>query len=611
MSGEVARYKYALPWVPMRNTAGKFISQIPEDTREHLMNYLIYARLKVSDVTKDFSDIIRQSDEKVNVLFVKAFVDLASAYLDALASRADWTQPSEGVSGADLLDEMEERTAFLCSVANDVRRIEVVGMFFIEKGQQTSSVSDATSAIMSKCSEMFNSVISRSVECIANVAFKILAQEELWLQPSAHIQWIPKNAESVEGQLTFLSQVTDFSDLLESRVQYLDPFCSYRLVNICAKRLVGRYLFLLKHTREAGRVFSTSSSEIGSLVESVDAIKSCLTTILNTPETAMYLDAVLSNLRYLDQAVVMMTFGRDSLEFENTMSAMLRAAQGHPEDADVIAKFVECCVGLRSDSPRPSKEVKRRSSVLAIISTATAAVAATTPHTHLDPTDPAFELVAEIRDCYEPSQISVPVESRNPLSLIFDESAVCTIDNFLCRPDKIEFLKGQSQKSIIGSVMSIVSGAPEVRAAEVHAAEEVHHIGGGGSRHIAIEDISASNLPILSGKPKAFLSFSVGRHSKKTSVKYDDTDPRWVDRLEFEVDNWSDAVKLECSLYYKGTFYGDDCIGSVSVPLVSLDVANMEAETFRFEDWKTPKAKAAAEKCHGAPSLSVTVKLVK
>ena len=62
-----------------------------------------------------------------------------------------------------------------------------------------------------------------------------------------------------------------------------------------------------------------------------------------------YADAIIVRLRPLKRALALLTSGRESVEFENTLQSILKVAEGHPMDADALASFTLCCVQMRHD----------------------------------------------------------------------------------------------------------------------------------------------------------------------------------------------------------------------------------------------------------------------
>ena len=246
-------HAHSLPWVPMRTSGdeGKFQSLIPEDVVAYLQQYVTLSRLGDDTASGSFRDQVHKLEAHIHLSFGAAFKILGDSYARAVkkgpkvtesVARAalasgipiDWTRtiscghheigaassrqgitattdPSKtyavDVDAVHSLDEdereqLDEHIEWLCSVANDCRRITENAM--IEKAiaqcQLTKQKKDNYSAkstfkytsdkhndkdaplssatlrianVSSKAYEVFNRVCAQSVDFISCIIFKV------------------------------------------------------------------------------------------------------------------------------------------------------------------------------------------------------------------------------------------------------------------------------------------------------------------------------------------------------------------------------------------------------------------------------------------------------
>jgi hypothetical protein len=666
--------------------SGLFMSQIPEDVKETLMNYLLYARLNDDECAAQpsFKAVMEKFDERVGVIFVKALMHLVDCYVQTLESVAwgseiDGTTPPINVAASpgspvrqcgvgtlslnaseqEVSDMMEERLEYLCSATNDLRRIDQDTMWvrsgpLVAVFSRDSVVSAAASA--SARLSLLALKVSHSISC---VIMRIICTEPLWITPNAHSSWLhcSNGSSEIAGDASgarFGDQMTDLGDLLDSKMDYLDAFCMYQVLASCAFKVVGRYLHLLRMAQESHRAIVNNSPEMRCLVEDVQAIKNCFSTLTDRPELAQYGDTILAPVKVLEQAMVLITFDRGAQEFEETLKSVLKVSQSHPQHALAFARFVECCLCFRDDRPRapvPPPTPSRRPSVLSSMTSmlSSAATAATAAATHatgaLAPPTPtaarrgseiltiehdplSASILDEIRDSYDPAEVDDDVvraagsRLNNPVSHIFDDDPRFTLEHFLYgarRPDAAI----HSSKSLMGSMLSLLAGAggnsspltPSSAQAPLLAAPEngLPEHGGFSRSRICISGLSCNNLLCFAGKPRAFLMLSVDGVCTKTAM-VEGTAPSWPQEVDFWVSDLSTRRSgLQVSLYYMGRIYGDECVATLSVPIDSLEMSSMENETFKFDAWKSPKAQAAADRAvllgQDLPTMTISIRL--
>ena len=204
------------------------------------------------------------------------------------------------------------------------------------------------------------------------------------------------------------SQLIDLSflgDLMAEKAEYLLPFCHYRLLSLCADKVVMIYLALLKDGQKSGGCYfqangpgseSTETyctllhltlishqhtlychsvlacllacllalslaclSEIQQLRIDLAATEKLFHSLCAHKDLKNYADAIIVRLRPLKRALALLTSGRESVEFENTLQSILKVAEGHPMDADALASFTLCCVQLRHDQQARNRSGSR------------------------------------------------------------------------------------------------------------------------------------------------------------------------------------------------------------------------------------------------------------
>ena len=167
--GLVDKYRHArlLPWVPMRTRGdeGKFQSLVPEDVVAYLQQYVTLSRLGEDNVSDSFRSQVHKLEAHIHLSFGAAFKFLSDRYARAVnkgpkvpeavaratAARGvaiDWTRtqrvrksaaPTSGAADPapateldpdtvhalddDEREQLDEHIEWLCSVANDCRRI--------------------------------------------------------------------------------------------------------------------------------------------------------------------------------------------------------------------------------------------------------------------------------------------------------------------------------------------------------------------------------------------------------------------------------------------------------------------------------------------------------
>lgn len=114
------------------------------------------------------------------------------------------------------------------------------------------------------------------------------------------------------------------SELLKEKSDYLVPYNHYRLLSLCADKVVIIYLHLLKDARASGRVLLSDGLEIDQLNTDINAIQSCFKTACKRKDLENYSDAVLTRFRPLRHAMALLSQSRSSSEFEKTLDTLYK-----------------------------------------------------------------------------------------------------------------------------------------------------------------------------------------------------------------------------------------------------------------------------------------------
>lgn len=116
------------------------------------------------------------------------------------------------------------------------------------------------------------------------------------------------------------------SELLKEKTDYLLPYNYYRLLYLCADKVVLIYLHLLRDGRACGKVLHTDGIEITQLNADVTAIQNCFKDACKRKHLENYSDAVLTRLRPLRHAISLMSMSRNCEGFQKTLETLLKVA---------------------------------------------------------------------------------------------------------------------------------------------------------------------------------------------------------------------------------------------------------------------------------------------
>ena len=114
------------------------------------------------------------------------------------------------------------------------------------------------------------------------------------------------------------------SELLKEKSEYLLPYNYYRLLTLCADKIVLIYLHLLRDGKTYGKVVHTDGIEIVQLNADIHCIQNCFKDACKRKHLENYSDAVQTHLRPLRHAISLMSLSRNCDGFQKTLETLLK-----------------------------------------------------------------------------------------------------------------------------------------------------------------------------------------------------------------------------------------------------------------------------------------------
>ena len=379
VSGEASKYSASIPWCPLRlsGQSGLFVSYLPEDCVEYLRNYLKIATIDESKIEySNFQDLLKKLSMQIILSFAVSFVHLGEHYWTALQSQV-WPVLPSG-SADDLLDE---RLEWLCSVCNDASRIVheklVSGAFATEMreirdGLDVNAPSDLRKGLKSidhtldQCDISFQRVVTCALDSVACIIFKRL-QPETWLKDQPGVSRAYDFADTRFDK--FIRQLSNF---LSELVDYLDPHCYKRLLDVCAGKIITIVLYILRKAQIARRTYDFGGDQAAKMAMDAALIKSSIVDLFhdiqNTPAMMhqgkkgfkaqpVYKEIeakeVIEKFNAVDFALQIIAchdvnFNGESQEMLKLAVLKLHSlAIRHREDALAVAALADVCLSLR------------------------------------------------------------------------------------------------------------------------------------------------------------------------------------------------------------------------------------------------------------------------
>ena len=380
-SGQASDYQFTLPWYPIRRNRdrGPFQSLLLEDVISYLTNYLKIARFEEDNIAPSFRKSLDVFDAKVALSFARSFHHVCDAYWEVLALR-DWTVADAGLTEEQEFEQLDEHILWLSSVANDARRVVESSMLLVFRNNNSSNIDEETNLELAsevdRIHSKFLKISNTAIDEVTCVIFKVLSSHSIKTATSnstssiltsriRNVQWRlfdvdfysdwEKSALNKVGntgqQNTVLAELmTNLQSFLQARWDYLLPYCYYKLLQVCADKVMILYFQLIKTAYVERKRFERNGPEIIQITQDIEMIKKCFqTAVQSNNDTMQYSDALSSKLRRLDQSLQLINCDSSTNEFPLLLKSIHKIAQGNPSDAIALANFTQICFSLRAD----------------------------------------------------------------------------------------------------------------------------------------------------------------------------------------------------------------------------------------------------------------------
>jgi hypothetical protein len=390
-----------------------FYTGIPEDLVEILLTYLSYARMKKEDVASSFHASIGRLDDTVCMSFTSAFHYLSELYMNCLNSTVSPSGHSMSMlnmmtaatsSGLkDYLncseDEVVEYATFICSIANDARRVRTINILSAVTASNNKAPKlnphAAQKSLDEEISLQLSTLVESTYKSFDKVAFKamdhmscilfyyVFHSAQNLLDKDFHKVWkasvlqnanknvagstpksrsakaseeigFPSNSEqpvdAMDGLQIVPKLMGDLNEYLGDKADFLDAHCFYRLVVICLDKVVVYYLTFLREARNAAQVFTPSSAYQQQIRVDVQALKDCFAGILRDHKSILQFttrEELMARFDILDHCIVLMSAELNSIEFLNTLQVCVDRVKAHHRRNFSTANLIEACLGLR------------------------------------------------------------------------------------------------------------------------------------------------------------------------------------------------------------------------------------------------------------------------
>lgn len=384
-SGYADRYKHPLPWIPLRQggDSGIFRTLMPEDAIGYLDRYLEYAKLGNDEVAPSFRSLIWKVDAKVNQSYASSFVHLAGSYWSELCAK-DWSDIANATSEESAFEQLEEASEWLCSVANDARRIvneavitDAIGLSKTTKEEankdnEKQSALEAIYELIEDSNSIFSICLDRAMDFLACIMFRELSRAEpneigfldngfflKWEEDANQHRYLLSEAQAGTDEqddeestnrteCLFVQHLEQLESLLESQIDNLDPYCYFKFLCCSAEKVVIRYFGLLKDAAYAGRKYAHNGIQAHVMSLDVITIKLVFDRLIGKSKIKEYQDSIRSIFKPLDQALAIIQSEQStSKELESTFNSIHKVASGQPQIALSRANFLSTCLSLR------------------------------------------------------------------------------------------------------------------------------------------------------------------------------------------------------------------------------------------------------------------------
>jgi hypothetical protein len=646
-SGYAHKYKYPLPWIPMRlgEGSGLFLTRIPEDVKARLEIYLEYARLKESSVSPTFKASVAKLDEKVVLSYMNSLQILVATYSAALMGK-DWSDSDpESLAGTSLISphreeeearQLDEHLEWLCSVADDCYRIYATDI------NKLSGFSESYFA-RHRLYEQAMDCEWDALDQISCALFRVcIADDGKLLDESLHKKWLPptaligRNDSEVEP---FTNHLKCLIELINQRSDHLEPRVFQQLVAVCAGKVTSRYLHMLRGAQKAGRSFSSTGPELSLLRLHVELVWSKFLKLVGA-EDEESLKIIRPALRPLDLAQALLLRDSESHEFSESLQSVLKTTKYCPSHAASLKAFVETCVALRGDTQhfRMKKQTTNTFSLGLSLSM----------NTSID--EQGQVLIPELNGFRETMHLlaATKLDQDSDTTIVRSHTITASIITRV-------FAAGSDRHSLEQILLTPTNLLPAVVNKKGQSTRRLPSFSSffrtskrrGNTASMRLEQTSSagyrSNVSIVkvsglsgvnidgemsgstnssnnmtrysSSRAKCYLSLEVGDIRHKTSIKGCGALVSWSgEEFLFEVP--SDALttsRLGCNVLVKGTVYGRYHWATMSLSLDKLEVAPIEDQVCPLDmsiDQRSVSGKSEVQD-HQLPAIRLTARLLR
>ena len=640
-------YEFLLPWIPDRENAqsGLFKTMIPEDVIRGLKNYILYARVKKSDVAQSFHKTLDTIDVKVHTAYVIALQHLADQYISAVES-CDWTAISSKVNAKDVDAEMRQLTEhfeWMCCTINDSYR--VISMCYCqpvpsnEVGGGDWDVPALEASVAGTVPKVYNSfanIVKVGIDWLSCILFaKVFSDPSLakLLSREAFAAWKATapdllSSENEQKNSVFVELAIAVAELIKESADALCHDHLFQLTTICANKVVTVFLFILKVAKDEKAVLDRH----GPLVLQIERDFKMVCTVFTdlARKVLEKMDVTILAFRDMELAHALITGEKDSKLFKESIHYCVKRSMTRPTMGGALSAFTRCCIGLRPDY-RGSEVSSNFASQAAGTMRRMSAMFSKAPAPAPAPVESSAFVAGTMKRMStifnRPSMPNAPEASHeaDELRLLCDANAdimqsqfdECDMElrNSILVMDPIEkafavddAYSARSMKSLIISSAKIYSQLLDV------SSEEDMPITAKAVGRLTFKTLRTSNLPIVNSTrlPHCYVQFLVkDRVIAESQVIEDEVCPDWSSHA-ISLDVGGGARFLRVLVMLKNYIWDDVPMGFVDIPLISLDVMKGKEQTFALDCSISPATEAAVEKMiaesgEQAPKLYVSI----
>ena len=637
-----------------------FMTRIPAEVCDRLRVYLDNARLDKSAAVF-FKESIAKLDEKVVMSYFNGIFRLTELFAAELKSsnwsvisshRADLSSATAASDVEDQICQLDERLEWLCSVANDSVRLRDMDIRLVpgyhERLDSSASTQYSFQRIIHACN--FNiDLAADQISCIIFQKLSYSCDDDFWTNDQIHLKWLLSSTpasssttntnsapvdSSTEYSLThFCTQLHDLRDFLIQVADFMEPFCYYRLLCICAAKVSIRYIYMLRFAvaSDHHRIV-TQGLEVQQIKSQCESIVACFSMIERKFLTSISeFGDIQTQFLALKSIPILVTEDILSPEFNEALQSLLKLAEQHPsgnskEEAAALCRFVETCLKLRNDV-RMEDIIMPRFAIVASVptkgkpmtsSSSSLSSKYSTLNTFFDTINYLFPETSSSTAGHDidsdtsfvlrlsrvfPSHTTVP--SREELERHLYLSV------FLIQANSTS--KQQQTNAKVTNTISNLFKDSKTPTGSGHSASHLiptNKFMKALSRTIRVTGLRAENLETSFSKPKAFFKISLDSNTvKTTSIKSNSAFPSWVDEEFIFVVDDLERASLTFKLHFEGAMYGSYEVGFFQVSLGTLDISAIDDITLPINPIRGSSSTSSMDHFHSG-SVKVSIHLV-